>query len=212
MKRVLNNAAVLLSGLLFAGAAHAQAGAPTLTFIGSGCPADTESVNHRWEGNTLVIDFADFSAAKGPGVSLVQSRRNCSLTMDLKVPKGFKYTLVSYRAYGHDSLGEGDTRNISVNSFFQGSAAQSSFSNDAAGPKDANFSASSTLPSGEVLWSPCNVQRAQSINTSIRVNGSDRTAPASASIDSLRLRFRVGLCSPEASPATGSIELQPIVD
>ncbi len=212
MKRVLNTAAVLLSGLLFAGAAHAQSGAPTLTFIGSGCPADSESVNSRWEGNTLVIDFADFSVAKGAGVSLIESRRNCSLTMDLKVPKGFKYTLVSYRAYGHDSLGEGDSRTISINSFFQGSAAQSSFTSDAAGPKDANFSASGVLPSSEVLWSPCNVQRAQSINTAVRVNGSDRAAPASASIDSLRLRFRVGLCTPEASSGSGSIELQPIVD
>jgi hypothetical protein len=221
MKRILAYALGLFSGLIGTGAAHAQSLAPSFSFIGSGCPKDADSVDYHWEGSTLVIQFAELAVAKGPGQSPLANRKNCSLTMDLKVPKGLTYALVGYRAVGHDTLSSGDSRNLSVSNFFQGSAAQSSFSSDATGPKDADFSVSGTLAEKDLLWSPCNVQRAHTITTAVRVNGNDRQAPAAVSIDSLRLRVRLGLCQAKqqdrangdgASDVGSSVQLVPIVD
>lgn len=215
MKRVLTPLALAVSGFFFAGFASAQTAVPSFSFIGSGCPADEDSVDYHWEGSTLVINFASLTASKGPGVSLLESRKNCSLTMDLRVPKGLKYTLVSYSATGYESLGEGDTRNLNVSSFFQGSADQSSFVSEAEGPKEDEFRATGVASSQELLWSPCGAQRAQTINTAVRVNGKDRQAPAYAMVESLRLRFRLGLCLPvnnEPSRPDDQVSIDPAAD
>lgn len=194
MKRVLPAIALALMSFGFAGAASAQSSAPSFTFIGSGCPADEDAVNYHWEGSTLVVNFAGMSASKGPGVSLLESRRNCSLTMDLKVPNGLKYTLVGYRAAGYDSLGEGDSRSITVSSFFQGSSDTATFTSDAKGLLEDDFRVKGFAAPADLVWSPCNAQRAQTINTAVRVSGSDRQAPAFSTVESLRLYFRLGLC------------------
>ena len=140
MKRILNTALLSsFAAMLFTGVAAAQSAVPTLTFIGSGCPLDADSVNSHWEGSTLVVNFAQMSATKGPGVSLLEGRKTCSLTLDLKVPNGLKYTLVGYTASGYDSLAEGDKRNLSVSSFFQGSSDTATFTNESLGAKEGEF-------------------------------------------------------------------------
>lgn len=197
MKRVLSAFALTLSSLLFAGSA--MAGAPSLSFNGSGCPVDEDAVNYHWEGSVLVINFAGMTASKGPGVSLIEARKNCSVTMNLNVPDGLTYTLVSFGATGYESLGEGDNRNLSVTSFFQGSADQHAFVREAEGPKDANFRTSGFGASSDLVWSPCNAQRAHTINAAVRVSGTDRQQAAFATVDSLRVRFRLGLCQPQDS-------------
>lgn len=215
MKRILSTFALAASAFVFtlasaAETAAAQGGFPSLTFIGSGCPKDSDAVKYRWEGATLVIDFAELAAVKGPGLSLIDSRKNCSLTMDLKVPKGLKYALVSYSIRGHEELSDGDASNISVNSFFQGDADQQRYAVDSEGPKSGNFVHRDVVSPAEVKWSPCNVQRAHTINTAVRVSGSDRQAQAVATIDQLRLRFRVGLCLPETAGSDDQVSIEPV--
>lgn len=212
MKRVLKFLALTASTLFLTSAAAAQA--PSLTFIGSGCPADTDSVNYHWEGSTLVVNFAGLTASKGPGVSLIEGRKNCSLTMNLFVPNGLKYTLVGYSASGYDSLGEGDNRTLNVTSFFQGSADQNAFVSEGQGPRTDDFRVSGVAAANDIVWSPCGVQRAQTINTAVRVNGSDRQQAAFATVESLRLRFRLGLCRPEEipGPSENNVNIGPAAD
>ncbi len=182
----------------------AESAEPSFDFIGSACPKDAEALDYHWEGSTLVINFSALTAAKGPGVSLLEARKNCSLTMNLKVPNGLKYTLVGYTADGFDSLGEGDSRTLTLSSFFQGTGKTASFESVVKGPVDDSFRVSGTAAAQDLVWSPCNAQRAHTITAAVRVNGSDRQQAAFAGVDSLRLRFRVGLCLPENSEAKSS--------
>ncbi len=166
---------------------------PSITWIGSGCPA-ADDANYHFEGNILVVDFSKMVASKGPGISLIESRKTCSITVDLKVPGGLSYALGGYTANGSDDLSETDTRTLTVTDFFQGQGQTISLDNAGNGPANADFHATHWNSAAETLWSPCNEQRAQTITVALRVGGTDRATAASSSLDSIRLPLRLRLC------------------
>lgn len=196
----------LLSSLAFAATAFAQssevtvtAGAPSLpsvTFIGSGCPVDS-GADVYWEGASLVVSFGKMVAEKGQGVSLLQSRKNCAITLDLKVPNGLSYALAAYSATGYDDLSDKDTRIFTLSNFFQGQGETGTSNSEKVGPLADDFKVIHYNDHDGLLWSPCNVQRPQTFNAAIRIaNGGDRAESSTATLDNLRLYFIIKQCSP----------------
>ncbi|MBC7530073.1 MAG: DUF4360 domain-containing protein [Oligoflexus sp.] len=197
--------ASMLTTLVCAASAFAQssevtvtAGSPALpnvTFLGSGCPAASGADVH-WEGASLVVSFGEMTAEKGQGVSLVLSRKNCAITLDLKTPKGLSYALAAYSATGYDDLADKDTRNVTLSNFFQGDGDTGTSSSEAVGPVADDFKVKHFNTLSTLLWSPCNVQRAQTFNAAIRIaNGGDRAASSTTTLDNLRLYFIIKPCS-----------------
>lgn len=205
MKTQLIRSLTLASSFLFASAAFGQVVItdpndtnilPSLQSIGSGCAEDSGASAH-WEGATLVVNFSEMVAEKGQGVSLTQSRKTCSLTLDLKLPKGLSYALAAYSAEGYDDLADKDVRNFTVSNFFQGDGATASSSSEATGPLSKSFRTRHWNSQDELLWSPCGESRAQTITAALRVaNGGDRAAESVSGLDSLRLTFRIKQCAP----------------
>jgi hypothetical protein len=204
MKTQLFRSLTIASSFLFASAAFSQDVTPdasnsnilpSLQSIGSGCAEDSGASAH-WEGATLVVNFSEMVAEKGQGISLTQSRKTCSLTLDLKLPKGLSYALAAYTAVGYDDLADKDTRNFTITNFFQGDGETASSSSESTGPLSKSFRTRHWNSSSELLWSPCGESRAQTITAALRVaNGGDRASESVAGLDSLRLTFRVRQCA-----------------
>ena len=199
MVRVL---AVLSTFTLASAAAKAQdlqtSPLPSIRFIGSGCPLTKGGgPSYHWEASTLVVAFSDMVANKGPGISLIDSRKTCSITIKLKLPKGLSYSLSGYSAEGFDDLAAHDKRTLTVTNFFQGQDQTTTLSDVAVGPKAEDFSPNHLNLASEYLWSPCLAQRAQTITAAIRIgSGGDRTTSSAATLDILRLPIRVKHCNP----------------
>ena len=168
---------------------------PLVSMIGSGCPKDGSGSNSHFEGSVLVVNFANMVAEKGEGISLINSRKTCSITIDLKIPNGLSYSLLGYSAQGSDTLADTDTRSLNVTNFFQGQSQTTTLSSEAKGPVAASFSPHHWNNVAESLWSPCGVQRAQTVTIALRVSGTDRSKDSSSTLDSIRLPMKLRLCA-----------------
>lgn len=197
----------MCSSLVFAASASAQSGSlslgdassglPSVSFIGSGCAVDSGAAVH-WEGGALVISFGKMIAEKGQGISLLESRKNCAITLDLKVPKGLSYSLAAYAVTGYDDLADKDTRSFTLSNFFQGQSQSGTSSENKVGPLADAFHSYQFVKEDAAVWSPCGVQRAQTINAALRIGsgGGDRQSSSASTLSSLRLVFRIKACSP----------------
>jgi len=203
MKTQSHRVIALASGLLFSSAALAQdsasvlraTSAPSVTFIGSGCEQNSGADTH-WEGGTLVVNFGTMVAEKGAGISLLGSRKTCSVTLDLNVPQGLSYALVGHAAIGYDDLSASDTRTLTVTNFFQGQETTASVKSTVTGPRTGNYFSRHQNTAAETVWSPCNLARAHTITAAVRVGSGENSDVSSLSaLDGLRLNFRVKPCN-----------------
>jgi hypothetical protein len=51
--------------------------------------------------------FDSYVASIGPGVSAIESRKNCQLNIDLKYPGGFQYSVFTTEYRGYAALDKG---------------------------------------------------------------------------------------------------------
>ncbi len=171
-----------------------EATLPGISLLGTGCPANTGAEAH-WEGSALVVNFGKMVAEKGQGVSLLESRKNCAITLDLDVPDGLSYAIAAYVATGYDQLSDKDSRNFTLSNFFQGQGQTGTSSSESLGTSNHDFKLKHFNSDADIIWSPCNVQRAQTVNVALRIgNGGDREASSSATLDNLRLYFTIKPC------------------
>lgn len=165
-------AAVALLTAAFAAPASA---APALSISvasanGSGCPlsgpAPTVTIGSDGTVTTL---FTTLSARRGNGAPISESRRNCTLLLQVSAPQGYTYTVSGAKFDGTTALsGAGGSQNTSY--YYQGSSATTTLPHalNGGGSFSTTDTAADLAPLGAA---PCGVQRAVSINTDVRVAG-----------------------------------------
>jgi hypothetical protein len=67
---------------------------------------------------TLIFD--QYVASIGPGVPVVQNRKNCQLNVDLKYPGGFQYSILNTVYRGYAGMDAGVTGVQSATFYFSG--------------------------------------------------------------------------------------------
>jgi hypothetical protein len=157
-----------------------------VTVNGSGCPKDTATVIPS-DDNTAFSVFYDghYMAQAGPGISATESRKNCQLSLRVKVPGGFTYAIAQadYRGYAH--LEQGASALEKSNFYFQGTSPTAQVTHPINGPLDDNWQATDQADLAAIVWHPCGAKRNLNINTEVRVTaGTDKTKTSFITMDS----------------------------
>ena len=182
---------ILTAGLLSAGATMSfdvQATPPTgsvsvrsIQYAGTGCPIGSDSVRAQVTTDSGYLNLRFLSSAinvaVGPGVPLTQSRKNCSVIVDLDYPPEWSYSVVAAEYQGYARLGYAVTATVSTSTYFSGSSQTARLQTVLVGPHPgSNYERMSALPEGEWLWSPCASERNLVLNPSYRASNSANPA------------------------------------
>ncbi|GAA1750251.1 DUF4360 domain-containing protein [Luedemannella helvata] len=165
----------LAASMLFATSAYA---APppnrividVVTANGSGCPIGSTAVAMSPDNTAFTVTYSRYLAQTGAGADPVAFRRNCQLNLNVHVPNGLTFAVISvdYRGFGH--LERGATGLHQANYYFQGQALTQRLRSPFRGPMDRNWHVRDQAAIAERVYRPCGVQRNLNINTELRVS------------------------------------------
>ena len=167
---------------LLAVSAVAQANTPNprevfiqdIDYNGSGCPLGTVAENISTDAKAFTLTFSDYIAEAGPGISVREGRRNCQVTLSLKVPQGWQYSLGTFDYRGYVFLDSGMQASHNTSYYFQGSGFTGRFSSRMRGASERDYTFRDQFGLDSLVWSSCNATRALNINTSINVRNSNK--------------------------------------
>ncbi|KAI5787297.1 hypothetical protein EDC01DRAFT_708243 [Geopyxis carbonaria] len=172
--------ALLLSALLWAStlasplAAREAALDPSKVWIaeatygGSGCPqgstapslsADRTSIDFTLNTSEYVATLTD---------DIIESRKNCQLNVDLRVPAGWQYMVASSEFTGRVSISSGVEATQKATYYFAGDTEQVSTSTTFEGPVAKNYA---VKRGSTEVWSPCGEVAALNVNSQVRLDG-----------------------------------------
>lgn len=145
--------------------------------IGSGCKtADSYSTNISEDAQAFTINFSEFAAELGEGISMMENRKNCSITLDLEIPNGWQFSVATFNYRGYLDQTAGVEARHTTTYFFQGADGRKPentgrFERVQRGAASGEFVLTDKIGLTSVYipntWSPCNVQRALTLNPSI---------------------------------------------
>ncbi|TWW08152.1 hypothetical protein E3A20_27190 [Planctomyces bekefii] len=169
-------APLLIAAATFAGAAQAQVPnyvrVRNISWAGSGCPAGSVAQNVSPDLQAFTLLFDSYIAQVGPGVPIVEKRKNCQLSVDLDFPQGWSYTIFTVDTRGYASLEPGVNGLQQSRYYFMGSAATGTLKTPLVGPVDRDYQIRDVLGLSALVWSPCGATRALNINTEVRLDNS----------------------------------------
>lgn len=144
------------------------------TASGSGCAAGTFEKNLSPDKKAFTITYSDFYAEIGPNSSPANMRKNCAVTLNLNIPAGYQYTVGKFNYRGFISVDPLVRAEMKTLYFFQGNGGQGEYTRTQDGPFNDTFVyedlvglSTNYVPE---TWSPCNVQRALTLNPTISLS------------------------------------------
>jgi hypothetical protein len=93
-----------------------------LTVNGSGCPAGTARVTPAPDNTGFRVAYSRYAAEVGPGADPTELRKNCQLSLLVRVPQGFTYAIARADYSGVAHLAGGATGRRTTTSPTTGSA------------------------------------------------------------------------------------------
>ncbi|MFB6618038.1 DUF4360 domain-containing protein [Streptomyces sp. NPDC085524] len=156
------------------------------TVNGSGCRPGSATVAVAPDNSAFTVTYSEYVAQAGGGISAVEGRKNCLLSLIVHVPQGFTYAVaqVDYRGFGSLQPGAVGTQKASY--YFQGMSQTAQRSHKFAGALDDNWQATDTTGIEALVFAPCGEQRNFNINTELRaeVGTSDPSKISFMALDS----------------------------
>src|SRR5687768_15029044 len=76
-------------------------------FNGDGCPPGTVTKNVAPDRLSFSLSFSGYIAETGPNFEPSEGRRACQVTVNLKVPPGWKFAVAGFDYTGYMNLQEG---------------------------------------------------------------------------------------------------------
>lgn len=176
-----------------AGASSSAPSAPTdqvtvdvASVNGSGCRPGSAAVSVSPDNSAFTVTYSEYLAQAGGGVSAVEGRKNCLLSLDVHVPQGYTYAVakVDYRGFG--SLAPGAVGTQKASYYFQGMSQTAYRTHKFNGELVDNWQATDTTGVEALVFAPCGEQRNFNINTELRaeVGTSDPAHTSFMALDS----------------------------
>jgi hypothetical protein len=164
--------AALLLCLAFAPASDAAVSQPSFTVAllstnGSGCPPGSTSVSQP-NNTEFTVTFSVYNAFAGPGVGPGGNRRNCQLNVQVGVPSGWTFGIVSVDYRGYADLDTGASGMLETNYYFTRQPITTPLFHPLSGPQNGDYEFTDKAPL--VTWAPCHFNGTLNANTSIRVS------------------------------------------
>jgi len=136
---------------------------------GSGCPAGTAGVTASPDHTAITITYSEYIAQVGGGASSADFRRNCQLSLNVRVPQGFTYAIAKTDYRGYAGLQKGAWGYQAANYYFQGDSHTARARHDFTGYLDDLWETTDVVGIGALVWAPCGATRYLNINTELRV-------------------------------------------
>ncbi len=159
-----------------------------ITVNGTGCRTGNFEQNLSNDKRAFTLTFSEFFAEIGPGLDPGRARRNCNVTLKLNVPAGYQYTVGTFNYRGHMTLDAGVKGELATNYFFSGVPAQGTYSKARVGDFDEDYvftdAVGFTTNYVPGNWSPCDVERPFSINSTITLSRLDGNSNSQGLISS----------------------------
>lgn len=137
---------------------------------GTGCPVGSVGTVLSPEQSTLTILFDSYVAEAGRDVRKTVDRKNCNLTIPMKIPQGYSLSIiqVDYRGYTYVSS-RSDSVRFTTNYYFANQRGIS-ISENMYGPLDEDFLFTDRLALEALVWSACGADTNLTIGTSLQAN------------------------------------------
>ncbi len=152
-----------------------------LTYAGAGCASGTVAHNVASDAKAFTLLFSDFIAEAGPNVPLGKNKSACRVTVDLRFPNGWSYSVFTVDYRGFMSLDANVSTTQKSSYYFQAASGSArTFSTTKWGPLDQDYHLRDSIVVSDLNWSPCGRTRAMNIDTEISVNNT--RAPQSSGL------------------------------
>lgn len=191
MKKTLAASIVATAGIMatsaFAAPNPREVTIRNIVHNGSGCPLGSVGSDISPDAKAFTLSFGEYYVEQGPGIPRSESRKNCQVTLNLRVPQGWTYSIFKVDYRGFASLDRGTYGEQKSTYYFQGQSGrtnQVTLSSLIRGGYDNDYQINDDIAITNSVWSPCGANRALNINTSIRVGGSSRKS-AYMTVDSI---------------------------
>ncbi|MEZ4741625.1 MAG: DUF4360 domain-containing protein [Bdellovibrionota bacterium] len=157
-----------------------------IVHAGTGCPIGSVATDISEDAKAFTILFDEYVAEAGPGIERSAGRKFCQLTVNLHVPQGWSYTIFDVNYAGFADLDRGTYGIQKSTYYFQGNRASNgvTLSTRLRGPYSDDYEIRDSLGLDALIWSPCGVNRALNIKTSVMTQAS-RNQSALMTIDSI---------------------------
>ncbi|SMF20129.1 DUF4360 domain-containing protein [Pseudobacteriovorax antillogorgiicola] len=162
-------AAIMVSSAAFATAPSGEVTIKDISYNGSGCPLGTVAENLAEDKKAFTLTFSDYIAEAGPGLTFSDGRKNCQITLNLKIPQGWQFSVGTFDYRGFVILDEDVQAEHSTSYYFQGSGFTGRFRERMRGFMDEYYQFRENVGLESLVWSSCNAERALNINTAISV-------------------------------------------
>jgi len=150
-----------------------------ITANGSGCPAGTWNAAISEDGRAFTVSFSGYEAVLEPGQSFAV--RDCQLSLDLRSPEGFSFSVSSFHYQGYALLDQpGMSARQTAKYYFQGNPVPATEQRtEMSGPHDASYTFSDEIGFSDLVWSPCGASRTLQAQTRIVAqNNAEKTGAA----------------------------------
>lgn len=145
-----------------------------IMYGGTGCPLGTVAANISPDAKAMTLFFDQFVAQAGPASEVSDAYKVCNLSIDLRVPHGWSYTLLGVDYRGFANLDPGVIGVQRAEYWLQGTSSRSiPLRSTIVGPFADDYIYKDRLALNALVWSPCAVTRALNIRTSVSITGAN---------------------------------------
>ncbi|KAL2129156.1 hypothetical protein VTI74DRAFT_8162 [Chaetomium olivicolor] len=163
------------------------------SYSGTGCPAGNVSAELSSDLTTLTLLYDQLKAEAGNSVSTFSYRRNCDLTVRLKYPQGWQFSVFKADYRGYAQIPAGDRGTSKANYFFSGDPRRANLrcsqifsAVTIRGPYDGDYLKTDQFGGVQSTgWSPCGVEGLLNIHSEVRLSPMDTVKPALLTVTSL---------------------------
>jgi hypothetical protein len=158
----------------------------SLGLNGSGCPPASAIYTLSSDNSAVTITFSEYFAQAGPGISIAENRKNCQMTLGVRVPPGFTFGIANVDYRGYYQLDDKVTAAQQAMYYFQGRLQQATARSTLTGPIDgAYYTYRDTFDLVSTVLSPCGADSVLNIASDIRTsNAANKAGSGYISTDS----------------------------
>ncbi len=144
----------------------------TASANGSGCRGGTHEIDTLPNNRGFRIRHKAFKATAGEGSTAVDFRKNCQLSMHVRVPDGYSYAIIRTASFGTLDIGAGARALQRGTFYYSGSPSTAYRTHQFAGPLTSEWETTDEIDISERIWSPCREARLINANSELRVTKS----------------------------------------
>jgi hypothetical protein len=170
----------------------------SVTANGTGCPAGSWEAGISDDGKAMTVTFSQYEAIVNPGQAF--SIKDCTLSIDLKTPSGFSFSVSSFYYQGYGILDQpGMTAKQTAKYYFRGNPVPArELRSDMVGPFDNSYVFQDNIGLVDLVWSPCGASRTLNAQTRLMIQNNAQKSGSgylnTTSIDTeIKTVFRFGL-------------------